>query len=441
MDVLSADGTHGAKDATSSSAFRARLKDIPDVHGMATELARHVVEAFGFHRCAILVDASDSGIFTVESTHGCSEQTKVDSVRLRAADANVSSLLATGIHETAGVAPIDALGMTRMMTLPLRDAEGQLGWVLAGHGDDEPTWPPTSPAKLAELLADILTDFRYRLIKRRFMEDRAVRLSQQAEIEALLRELRKRNEEMLDDLEQAREFQSQMLTKPPQVDGLSIQIVYRPHDAVSGDLHDLYWNGTHLRVFLADTTGHGVRAGLATMLLKAEYEGVKHADGPAAVLMQLNARIAAAYRPATLTLTAVCFDFERASGKVTYATAAHPSPVVVRGGIAEELASGGTLIGVVDELAIVEGTTEIGPNDAIYVYTDGISEASDPNGELFGEERVIAGILEGHDQSDGARLLYKKAEAFARPHGFADDVAIVAMRYASKPVAGRDAAT
>lgn len=401
--------------------LRARLRDAADTHAVSAEVARFI-EELGFPRGVVLLDERDAGVLTVEGTEGYAPSDDFRGFRLRTRDEAAVQLFRGGVHEATRV--LHLLKLERAVSFPLRDAEGTLGLILAG-GE---SWHESAPASLADVIPDVLMTLRHRILKRLLSEDRAILLNQQAEIEALVRELRKRNEEMLDDLQQAREFQAQMLSKPPQVDGIAVQVVYRPQDAVSGDLLDVSFDGSRIRVFVADTTGHGLRAGLATMLLKAEYESVKRSASPRSVLLELNGRIAETYRPGALTMTAVCVDLDPESGAVHYATAAHPGPIVMLADEVEELPGGGALIGVVRETEVMEGTATLAPGDAIYIYTDGVSEALSPAGELFGENRVLSAIRDSHADGNAARMLAKAAETFARENGFSDDVAIVSVR-------------
>jgi sigma-B regulation protein RsbU (phosphoserine phosphatase) len=169
------------------------------------------------------------------------------------------------------------------------------------------------------------------------------------------------------------------------------------------------------------------------MLLKAEYEGVKRSADPATLLRQLNSRIVGTYRSNALTMTAMCFDLDLSTGEVVYASAAHPCAVVVRKGGAQELPTGGTLLGLVPELDVKEGRSRVEPGEGIYAYTDGISEATSPTNELFGEERLIAALVEGHSSATAVRVLEKAAVTFTKAGGFSDDATIIGILREGEP--------
>lgn len=416
----------------SEAAFRARLRETPNTRAVCVESSSLAAE-LGFERSIILLDERDRGIFRVDTPSGYPETERFENVRLRRSDESVAQLeegtLASPmvLCDLATTPMLATLGLTRAVAFGLRDSAGIFGFLVAGHEEGGAAWPDTAPQELNQLLPDIIATLRHRILAQVVVEDRATLLAQKAEIEMLALELRRRNDEMLDDLEQAREFQAQMMGRPPKVNGLSVQLAFRPLDAVSGDLVDVFYEGTRLRVFVSDTTGHGLRAGLATMLLKAEWEAVKRLENPGTVLRELNSRIVGTYRSSALTMTALCFDLDLATGEVVYASAAHPCAVVVRDGSTEELPTGGTLLGLVPELDLKEGRSRVDAGEGIYAYTDGISEATSPTNELFGEERVIAALASGHRSGTSVRLLEKAAVTFTQAGGFSDDATIIGI--------------
>lgn len=416
----------------SDGAFRARLRETPDTRAACTELTGLAAE-LGFERSVVLIDDRDRGVFKMLTPRGYPDPERFDNVRLKRTEESIAKLeegtLAAPmvICDQTTTPMLATFGLVRAVAFGLRDSAGIFGFLVAGQADDGTPWPDTAPQGINQQLPDVIATLRHRILAQVVVEDRATLLAQKAEIEMLALELRRRNDEMLDDLEQAREFQAQMLGRPPRVEGLSVQLAYRPLDAVSGDLVDVFYEGTRLRVFVSDTTGHGLRAGLATMLLKAEYEGVKRSGDPATVLRELNSRIVGTYRSSALTMTALCFDLDLSTGEVIYASAAHPCAVVIRKGGAQELPTGGTLLGLVPELDLKEGQSRVAPGEGIYAYTDGITEATSPTNELFGEERLIAALLEGHGQSTAVRILEKAAVTFTEAGGFSDDATIIGI--------------
>jgi sigma-B regulation protein RsbU (phosphoserine phosphatase) len=198
-------------------------------------------------------------------------------------------------------------------------------------------------------------------------------------------------EDLMEDLLQAREFQQRILTPPPQIPGVATEVLYRPLDLVGGDLYQVFAlpDGT-LRVFVADATGHGVKASLTTVLISSEYELVRReAGGPAQVLAALNQRIATNFTHLSVHFTAICADFDFKKGLLRFSSAAHPAPCLVRGESARELETGGPFIGLMADVEFPEWTHQLLRGDHVALYTDGAIEAFNAASEPFGEERLL----------------------------------------------------
>jgi sigma-B regulation protein RsbU (phosphoserine phosphatase) len=239
-----------------------------------------------------------------------------------------------------------------------------------------------------------------------------------------------------EDLAQARDFQQRALSEPPQVPGLSIELVYRPLDQVGGDLYHLASPREGLlRAFLADATGHGIKAALTTMLILSEYEAVKHSlDGPAEVLRALNERITTTHGRLNLYFTAVCLDLDLVKGEIRHASAAHPGPLLLRGAEVTELDSGGTLIGLVPEVTFPEWSAPLAPDDRLLAFTDGATEVFAPGGEAFGEAKLIEVFCRATAAGEPVGpALAEALAAFVGPgRSLDDDLSLIALHWAAQ---------
>jgi serine phosphatase RsbU (regulator of sigma subunit) len=239
-----------------------------------------------------------------------------------------------------------------------------------------------------------------------------------------------RGEELLDDLLQARDFQQRTLPQPPTIAGIDIEVLYRPLDLVGGDLYQVtsLRDGV-LRVFIADATGHGVRASLTTVLIMSEYEFVKRdSDGPAKVLAALNSRIATTFQHLSVHFTASCLDFDLRNGVLRLSSAAHPPPFLVRDGQAQELDSGGAFVGLVPEVEYPEWSYPLQRGDHVVTFTDGATEVFNSSGDPFGEERLqatIAGALAAGQPVTAA--VTSALERFVGSQQITDDLTIVSV--------------
>jgi sigma-B regulation protein RsbU (phosphoserine phosphatase) len=248
----------------------------------------------------------------------------------------------------------------------------------------------------------------------------------QAELERVVRVLEERDAVLTRDLERARAFQENMLPHGLSHGDVRIEAAFVPLDQVSGDLYDVDIVGDHLRLFIADATGHGVSAALTTMFLRSEYEVACQAGRRSGdILRALNARIARFASRLTMRFTAACLLLDLRSGELTWATAAHPPPCVKIDGRVVELDSGGPFVGLVPDAEFPEFRTVLPPGATLCLYTDGVTEALAPDGQPFGERRLYDVL--GAARADLASAALSAARGFAGT--LQDDVTVLTAEW------------
>ncbi len=221
-------------------------------------------------------------------------------------------------------------------------------------------------------------------------------------------ELRAKNLELQDDLRLAREVQQAFLPRdyPPfAADAalgrarLSFCHRYLPAGIVGGDFLDILpVSDEEAAVIVCDVMGHGVRAALITAMLRALVgEHAQEAGHPGWMLVQINRALRAMLREteAPMFVTVCYLVVNTRSGEVRYASAGHPSPLVVRGskGGVEALiqtTSEGSAppLGMSDSAAFRTGSNSLAPGDRILLFTDGAYEVEGANEDFFGQERL-----------------------------------------------------
>lgn len=198
-------------------------------------------------------------------------------------------------------------------------------------------------------------------------------------------ELERRNAELDADLREASQFQRAMLPSLPASSRVRGHAVYEPADAVGGDLYDvaLLPDG-RLRVFLADTVGHGVQASLRTMVVKTLYERHKTVTAtPAELLARVNADTLAMRPDRTLRFSACCFDLAPSDGDaltLRVANAAQLPLVLVRDGAASEVYQPSPFIGASPDALFSDRDVPLRAGDRLLAYTDGLVEQWSPDG-------------------------------------------------------------
>ena len=173
----------------------------------------------------------------------------------------------------------------------------------------------------------------------------------------------------------------------------------KPAREVGGDFYDFYLTGPDRLAFLvADVSDKGVPAALFMMRAKTLLKNLAQTGRP------LDEAVAAANEAlcegnaANMFVTAWVGEIDLASGTVRYVNAGHNPPLVLRAkdGSAEYLRSRpGLVLGAMPGAKYRAGEVALGPGDAIYLYTDGITEQTDGRGELFGEGRLRAFLAGG----------------------------------------------
>jgi sigma-B regulation protein RsbU (phosphoserine phosphatase) len=182
---------------------------------------------------------------------------------------------------------------------------------------------------------------------------------------------------------------------------------------------------------VADVSGKGMAASLLTASLEAFAAGPIEDGLPPDEICAKLSRLLYRRTPPEKYATAVVAALGLDSGVLRYANAGHNPPLVVRaGGAVEELAATGVPIALLPAAGYEAAEIRLAPGDSLILYTDGIVEANDPDGEEYGNER-LADLCRRHCHAscaDLAAALDADLEAFVRGVPFADDRTLVMAR-------------
>jgi sigma-B regulation protein RsbU (phosphoserine phosphatase) len=249
-----------------------------------------------------------------------------------------------------------------------------------------------------------------------------------------------REKQRLDDeLRIAREIQQSLLpVRPPEVEGLTIADLCEPAREVGGDYYDFFELGPRqIGVLVADVAGKGTSAALYMAELKGLMIALSRQErSPRQLLIEVNRLLAGHLdNRSFITMTYVVIDLERRT--LTAARAGHTPLIVVSGGRSQVVVPEGMVLGLRlpgaserFEQVLAEHTSPIGPGDIVVLYTDGVSEAMSPSGELFGDA-ALADVVAGQHTSDAAAIrerVVRGVRAFvgdAEPH---DDMTMVILK-------------
>jgi len=120
------------------------------------------------------------------------------------------------------------------------------------------------------------------------------------------------------------------------------------------------------------------------------------------------------------------------SGKLEYINAGHPSPILLRAGTAEEAFTEGSFpVGLVPEAEFSTTTLQLEPNDTLVLYSDGVTEAMDPDEQLYGNGRLRSVLLGKNEMplDEIQKTVLESVENFARGARQADDLTILVVRF------------
>jgi serine phosphatase RsbU (regulator of sigma subunit) len=248
------------------------------------------------------------------------------------------------------------------------------------------------------------------------------------------------------DLEIAREIQQAMLPRTAyQAPGVEAFGMTRPANTVGGDFYDIMTlpDGRVL-LALGDVAGKGSPAALLMALLLAMMRTlVDEGLEGAALMARLNVQIVK-HAPSSRFVTLFIATLHPTTGELVYVNAGQNPPLLRRAnGSYERLRSGGIALGMFDHASYTTGRTELRTGDVVVLYSDGITEAENHEGEPF-DEIGLEGVLEGAGWGSAKELgwaTFAAVECHVRERRLLDDLTVlVARRLPPIPVVFESAA-
>ena len=216
-------------------------------------------------------------------------------------------------------------------------------------------------------------------------------------MEDLAKEIRER-ERIEQDLEVARSIQQASLPKEvPTLVGWQISPYSQPAREVGGDFYEFFeLEDGRVGFAVGDATGKGVPAALVMTATCAFLGGVATASGsssPGEILARVNEAVLARIPP---NMFVTCFFgvLDPKSGHFTYANAGHNLPCCCREGAATDLSARGMPLGLMPGMSYEENETVLKAGESVLFYTDGLVEAHNPMGEMFGTPRLRSLLTE-----------------------------------------------
>ena len=238
------------------------------------------------------------------------------------------------------------------------------------------------------------------------------------------------------ELSVGREIQLSLLPKAcPTIPGWQFAALYEAARTVGGDFYDfcdLQGTPARLGVVIADVADKGVPAALFMALSRTIIRSVAFTGrGPASALMRANQLILADSQ-ADLFLSAIYLVVETSTGRITFTNAGHNRPLLFRAAsdTLSELTQRGIILGAFEEITLRDDRLDLAPGDVLVLYTDGVTDALNADGEEFGEDRLLD-VVKASARGSAQEIMWALTGALA---GFigdteqADDVTCVVIK-------------
>jgi predicted ester cyclase len=251
----------------------------------------------------------------------------------------------------------------------------------------------------------------------------------------LAQEIRER-ERIEQDLRVARSIQQASLPEEvPDLEGWQISPFYQPAREVGGDFYDFHLlSEGRLGLVVGDATGKGVPAALVMSTTCGMLRAVSQAlpsSSPREIVERVNEALCPNIAPNTFV---TCFYalLDPKSGSLTYANAGHDLPYLHRNGDTEELRARGMPLGLMAGMSYEEKETTLQAGEAALLYSDGLVEAHNSKGEMFGFPRLRAFVAEYADEHSLGDVLLEELYTFVG-EGWEqeDDITLLTLRRAA----------
>jgi serine phosphatase RsbU (regulator of sigma subunit)/predicted ester cyclase len=235
------------------------------------------------------------------------------------------------------------------------------------------------------------------------------------------------------ELRVARRIQQASLPKVvPEPEGWQISPYYQPAREVGGDFYDFHLlSEDQVGLVVGDATGKGVPAALVMATTCGMLQLAAQASDsspPGEILSRVNETLLTRI-PDNMFVTCFYAILDSKSGRLSYANAGHDLPYLHRNGHAEELRARGMPLGLMPGMGYEEKETILEAGEAAFFYSDGLVEAHDPKGEMFGFPRLRALVAEhGEGRSLEEALLEELYSFVGEGWEQEDDITLLTLR-------------
>jgi serine phosphatase RsbU (regulator of sigma subunit) len=241
---------------------------------------------------------------------------------------------------------------------------------------------------------------------------------------------------LTNDLENAKDVQKALFPQGKlSIPGLSCETFYKPAQSIGGDYYDfLPLQADRWGIAIGDVCGKGIGAALLMASLQASLRAyAMHLHSDLATLIADIDRLVLASSPKHLYASLFYAEYDPATRFLQYVNAGHDAPMVLRWKHGEckvfHLESSGTPLGLLEGSQFTSKTFQFETGDVLLMYTDGITEAENPEREFWGQHRLetLVRSCRNHTPAQIVRRILDEVSAFAKDGSQRDDVTLMVL--------------
>ena len=245
--------------------------------------------------------------------------------------------------------------------------------------------------------------------------------------------LNERKERMQSELNIAHNIQMSMIPKIfpafPERNDLDMAALLVPAKEVGGDLYDFFIRNEHLFFCVGDVSGKGVPASLVMAVTRSLFRTLAGREkGPVEIVTQMNNSMSD-MNESNMFVTLFCGVLDLKTGVLEYCNAGHNSPLIFTDNIAKLPVEPNLPLGIVQDFTYKGQSIEIKHDDALCLYTDGVTEAENIHHELFGDARLEAVLHQRRSAMDHLKAIKTAVTEFVGEAPQSDDITLLFIHY------------
>ena len=248
--------------------------------------------------------------------------------------------------------------------------------------------------------------------------------------------LNERKEKMQSELHIAHNIQMSMIPKIfpafPDRKDLDMAAILVPAKEVGGDLYDFFIREERLYFCVGDVSGKGVPASLVMAVTRSLFRTLAGREkSPAKIVTQMNESMSD-MNESNMFVTLFLGALDMKTGQLDYCNAGHNAPLTLTDKIAPLPVKPNLPLGILQDFEYQEQSTSLVPDDALFLYTDGVTEAENIHHELFGEKRMEEVLHERRTAQEHLEAINAAVAAFVGEAPQSDDITVLFIHYLGK---------